>query len=203
MSLLSVIIPLPILCLCLYLQRWQVNAFLCEHDAPPLPARLFSSVSVVFLALGLFHSYQENIAALLMSIALLPLLWLDIYRHWLPLRFTNVFWCVGVLIQLLPIEHTVSLTSSVLGSTVMFCIIGTVWWLLRCYHQREVLGLGDVHLIAGLFAWLTPAAALYSCGGAFLLMLLPMFLNKSPQPLAPYLCLSLLAGLLIAEFTQK
>lgn len=203
MNLLPVIITLSVLCLCLYLQRWQVNAFLREHDTPRLPVRLFSSVSLVFLALGLFLTYQENIPALLMFSALLPLMWLDTYRHWLPLRFTNAFWCIGLLTQLLSIEHDLSLLSAVLGSAVIFCIIGTVWWMLRRYHRREVLGLGDVHLIAGLFAWLSPTAALYSCGGAFLLMLLPMFLNKSPQPLAPYLCLSLLADLLIAEFTPK
>lgn len=203
MNLLSVIITLSVLCLCLYLQRWQVNAFLREHDAPPLPDRLSDTVSLVFLMLGLFLTYQEKFSALLMFTALLPLLWLDTYRHWLPLRFTNAFWCIGLLTQLLSIEHDLSLLSAVLGSAVIFCIIGTVWWMLRRYHRREVLGLGDVHLIAGLFAWLSPTAALYSCGGAFLLMLLPMFLNKSPQPLAPYLCLSLLAGLFIAEFSPK
>lgn len=203
MSLLSGIVTLSLLCFCLYLQRRQVNAFLREHDAPPLPDRLFDAVSLVFLMLGLFLTYQEKFSALLMFTALLPLLWLDTYRHWLPLRFTNAFWCIGLLTQLLSIEHDLSLLSAVLGSAVIFCIIGTVWWMLRRYHRREVLGLGDVHLIAGLFAWLSPTAALYSCGGAFLLMLLPMFLNKSPQPLAPYLCLSLLAGLFIAEFSPK
>jgi len=203
MSLLSGIVTLLVLCSCLYLQRWQVNAFLREHDAPPLPNWLSDAVSLVFIMLGLFLTYQEKFSALLMFTALLPLLWLDTYRHWLPLRFTNAFWCIGLLTQFLPIEHTVSLLLATFASALIFCLMGTLWWCLKRYHRREVLGLGDVHLIAGLFAWLSPATALYSCGGAFLLMLLPMSHNKSPQPLAPYLCLSLLIGLFIVEFTQK
>ncbi|EOG4766723.1 prepilin peptidase [Salmonella enterica subsp. enterica serovar Newport] len=192
-----------LLCLCLYLQHWQVNAFLHEHNTPPLPNRLRNVISLIYIPLGMFLSYKGNISALLMFSALLPLLWLDTYRHWLPLRFTNAFWCIGLLTQLLSIEHDLSLLSAVLGSTLMFGLMGTLWWGLRRYHRREVLGFGDVHLIAGLFSWLSLTTALYSCGFAFLLMLLPMAINKKPQPVAPYLCLSLLAGLLIAEFTPK
>ncbi|WPM86305.1 hypothetical protein QNH14_23420 (plasmid) [Apirhabdus apintestini] len=203
MSLLSGIVTLSLLCFCLYLQRRQVNAFLREHDAPPLPDRLSDAVSLVFLMLGLFLTYQEKFSALLMFTALLPLLWLDTFRHWLPLRFTNAFWCIGLLTQLLSIEHDLSLLSAVLGSTLMFCLMGTLWWGLKRYHRREVLGLGDVHLIAGLLRGSLPRPHCTGCGGAFLLMLLPMSLNKSPQPLAPYLCLSLLTGLFIVEFTPK
>ncbi|EBB7504386.1 hypothetical protein FHE25_21615 [Salmonella enterica] len=197
MNLWSGVFAFSLLCLCLYLQKRQVNAFLQEHDTPPLPDQLSDAVSLVFLPLGIFLVWHENIRELLMFSALLPLLWLDAYRHWLPLRFTNGFWCIGVLTQLLPIEHSLSLLSAVIGSTVMFCLTGALRWGLTRYHQHEALGLGDVHLIAGLFSWLPLTTALYCNGLAFLLMLIPMLINKKPQPLAPYLCLSLLAGLFI------
>lgn len=203
MNLWNEIIPFLLLCVCLHLQHRQVNAFLREHHTPPLPERLSDAISLIYIALGIYFVYQGDISTLLMFTALLPLLWLDAYRHWLPLRFTNAFWCIGVLTHLLPINETLTLITAAISSTVVFCLMGTLWWGLKRYYQREVLGLGDVHLIAGLFSWISPTTALYSCGGAFFLLVLPMALNKKPQPLAPYLCLSLLAGLFIAEFTQK
>ncbi|EGG4280432.1 hypothetical protein HKZ40_003832 [Salmonella enterica] len=186
-----------LLCLSLFLQLRQVNAFLHEHDAPPLPSRLSDIVSLLFLLLGLFLVYQGNLPALLMFSALLPLLWLDTWQHWLPLRFTNAFWCAGLLVRLLPDGETLPLLQALFNSTVMFCLMWGVWWSVKRLCKREALGRGDVHLIAGLFAWLPATSALYSCGLAFLMMLVAV--ARKPQPLAPWLCLSLVAGLFIGD----
>lgn len=186
-----------LLCLTLFLQLRQVNAFLHEHDAPSLPSRLSDIVSLLFLLLGLFLVSQDNIPALLMFSALLPLLWLDARQHWLPLRFTNAFWCAGLLVRLLPDGQSLSLLQALFNSTVMFCLMWAVWWSVKRLTQREALGRGDVHLIAGLFAWLPATSALYSCGLAFLMMLVAV--ARKPQPLAPWLCLSLVAGLFIGD----
>ncbi|EBG0062775.1 prepilin peptidase [Salmonella enterica] len=186
-----------LLCLSLFLQLRQVNAFLHEHDAPPLPSRLSDIVSLLFLLLGLFLVYQGNLPALLMFSALLPLLWLDTWQHWLPLRFTNAFWCAGLLVRLLPDGETLPLLQALFNSTVMFCLMWGVWWSVKRLCKREALGRGDVHLIAGLFAWLPATSALYICGLAFLMMLVAV--ARKPQPLAPWLCLSLVAGLFIGD----
>lgn len=195
-------ITFPLLCLGLFLQKRQVSDFLKEYDAPPLPAPLSDGVSLVFLALGMFLVSREDFPALLMFSTLLPLLWLDCHRHWLPLRFTNIFWCTGLLTQLLPDKPLPAVLPALINSILMFCLMWSVWWGLKRHHQREVLGLGDVHLIAGLFAWLTPVSALYTCGLSFLLMFVSIVINRKPQPLAPFMCLSLLAGLFTVEFTQ-
>ncbi|EBE4176762.1 hypothetical protein HCM42_003736 [Salmonella enterica subsp. enterica] len=186
-----------LLCLSLFLQLRQVNAFLHEHDAPPLPSRLSDIVSLLFLLLGMFLVYQGNFPALLMFSALLPLLWLDTWQHWLPLRFTNAFWFAGLLVRLLPDGETLPLLQALFNSTVMFCLMWGVWWSVKRLCKREALGRGDVHLIAGLFAWLPATSALYSCGLAFLMMLVAV--ARKPQPLAPWLCLSLVAGLFIGD----
>lgn len=186
-----------LLCLSLFLQLRQVNAFLHEHDAPALPSRLSDIVSLLFLLLGMFLVYQGNFPALLMFSALLPLLWLDTWQHWLPLRFTNAFWCAGLLVRLLPDGETLPLLQALFNSTVMFCLMWGVWWSVKRLCKREALGRGDVHLIAGLFAWLPATSALYSCGLAFLMMLVAV--ARKPQPLAPWLCLSLVAGLFIGD----
>ncbi|EAZ0127144.1 prepilin peptidase [Salmonella enterica] len=186
-----------LLCLTLFLQLRQVNAFLHEHDAPALPSRLSDIVSLLFLLLGLFLVSQDNIPALLMFSALLPLLWLDTCQHWLPLRFTNAFWCAGLLVRLLPDGETLPLLQALFNSTVMFCLMWGVWWSVKRLTRREALGRGDVHLIAGLFAWLPANTALWNCGFAFLMMLVPV--ASKPQPLAPWLCLSLVAGLFIGD----
>lgn len=195
-------ITFPLLCLGLFLQKRQVSDFLKEYDAPPLPAPLSDGVSLVFLLLGMFLVSREDFPALLMFSTLLPLLWLDCHRHWLPLRFTNIFWCTGLLTQLLPDKPLLAVLPALINSILMFGLMWSVWWGLKRHHQREVLGLGDVHLIAGLFAWLTPVSALYTCGLSFLLMFVSIVINRKPQPLAPFMCLSLLAGLFTVEFTQ-
>ncbi|HDC2132907.1 TPA: prepilin peptidase [Salmonella enterica] len=186
-----------LLCLSLFLQLRQVNAFLHEHDAPPLPSRLSDIVSLLFLLLGMFLVYQGNFPALIMFSALLPLLWLDTWQHWLPLRFTNAFWFAGFLVRLLPDGETLPLLQALFNSTLMFCLMWGVWWSVKRLCKREALGRGDVHLIAGLFAWLPATSALYSCGLAFLMMLVAV--ARKPQPLAPWLCLSLVAGLFIGD----
>ncbi|WP_079849701.1 prepilin peptidase [Salmonella enterica] len=188
-----------LLCLTLFLQLRQVNAFLYEHDTPALPSRLSDIVSLLFLLLGMFLVSQNNIPALLMFSALLPLLWLDTWQHWLPLRFTNAFWCAGILVRLLPDGQSLSLLQALFNSTVMFCLMWAVWWSVKRLTRREALGRGDVHLIAGLFAWLPATTALYSCSFAFLMMLVPV--ARKPQPLAPWLCLSLVAGLFSSDIT--
>ena len=188
-----------LLCLSIFLKLRQVNAFLHEHDAPPLPSRLSDIVSLLFLLLGMFLVYQGNFPALIMFSALLPLLWLDTWQHWLPLRFTNAFWFAGLLVRLLPDGQLLSLLQALFNSTVMFCLMWAVWWSVKRLTRREALGRGDVHLIAGLFAWLPATTALWSCGFAFLMMLVPVAIK--PQPLAPWLCLSLVAGLFSSDIT--
>ena len=163
-----------LLCLSIFLQLRQVNAFLHEHDAPPLPSRLADIVSLLFLLLGMFLVYQGNFPALIMFSALLPLLWLDTWQHWLPLRFTNAFWFAGLLVRLLPDGQLLSLLQALFNSTVMFCLMWAVWWSVKRLTRREALGRGDIHLIAGLFAWLPATTALWSCGFAFLMMLVPV-----------------------------
>lgn len=199
MSLWAGVLTFSLLCLCLFLQLRQVNGFLREHNAPALPTRLADTVSLLFLLSGMFLAYQGNIPALLMFIALLPLLWLDAWQHWLPLRFTNAFWGAGLLVRLLPDGQFLSLQQALFNSAVMFCLMWVVWWCVKRFYRREALGRGDVHLIAGVFAWLPASAALYSCGFAFLMMLVPVAIK--PQPLAPWLCLSLVAGLFIGDIT--
>lgn len=197
MSLQAGVLTFSLLCLYLFFQLRQVNLFLREHRAPALSTRLSDTVSLLFLLLGMFLVYQGNMPALLMFSALLPLLWLDAWQHWLPLRFTNAFWGAGLLVRLLPDGQFLSLPQALFNSSVMFCLMWGVWWSVKKLCGREALGRGDIHLIAGLFAWLPATTALHSCGVAFLMMLVAVI--RKPQPLAPWLCVSLLAALFIGD----
>lgn len=199
MTLWSGAITFSLLCVSLFLQTRQVNAFLHEHDAPVLPTRLSDSVSLVYLLLGMFLVSQGNIPALLMYSALLPLLWLDVWQFWLPLRFTNAFWGAGLLVRLLPDGQSLSLLQALFNSSVMFCLMWAVWWGVKRLCRREALGRGDIHLIAGLFAWLPATTALHSVGLACFMMLVAVI--RKPQPLAPWLGLSLVVGEFIGDIT--
>lgn len=91
------------------------------------------------------------------------------------------------LVRLLPDGQFLSLQQALFNSAVMFCLMWGVWWSVKRLCGRETLGRGDVHLIAGLFARLPATTALYSCGVAFLMMIVAVI--RKPQPLAPgYVC---------------
>lgn len=181
----------------------QADAFLHEHGGPPLRRRQYRTVTFLFTALVCNLGFEVLQGALkpdeALKIALLlawgiPLTLLDLRCCWLPLRFTTAFWLSGLLLTALPDSH-VSLFVAATSSAGMFAGLWIARRLASGRGAQERIGLGDVHLIAGLAAWLGwPLACLLSAG-AFLLLVVPaLLLRRRVMPYAPWL-FALLAGL--------
>ncbi|MGR7464129.1 hypothetical protein ACU60T_23535 [Klebsiella aerogenes] len=121
---------------------------------------------------------------LLLYVFALQFVLLDQSNHWLPLEFTAPFCVLAVvahsLYGALPVASVMSLL--LMGGLMAGCRV-----LLNRRYQREVVGLGDLWMMAGLAGLLsfTTAAWLLTVGLAA--MLVAALLQRKPSlPLAPY-----------------
>lgn len=175
----------------------QAKQFLLEHAGPSLTNFQIYSVKAVFI----FISSVLTIEAVSGSssywgagkiIGLLawgiPMVLLDMRNYWLPLRFTTGFWVSGLLFSLLP-ENSITFTEAAVGSGVMFAVLYAFYLLSKFFRNgEEGFGLGDVHLIAGLCAWLPWSQASLLSGYAFLFLFFVILIKKDRyQPYAPWL----------------
>ncbi|MBU9819676.1 prepilin peptidase [Rahnella sp. BCC 1045] len=186
---------------------WQAARFLDCHGGPPLSRRqIFPVIAAFSMACVTLFLAGPGVPALLRGVTLfalfLPMALLDLRCYWLPQRFTVTFWLLGGVSACLP-GAPMTLLSSLLFSAAVF----TVLYSLRTVALRyrgEVLGLGDVYLMAGMFAWLPWRAASYAGAGALLLCALAsLLIGRRSQPLAPALLTVLTAAVLFfPRFTQ-
>lgn len=183
----------------------QAKQFLLEHHGPPLTQLQIRSVTITFVGTGTVLIATTALAGFpwlgaVKIIGLLawgiPMVLLDMRNYWLPLRYTNGFWLTGLLFTCLP-GSTLTLTEALTGSIGMFMFLYTFHYSAKSLRGEEGFGLGDVHLIAALCAWLPWQLASVLSGCAFLLFIVGAFLTKKmAQPYAPWLfaLLATLAG---------
>lgn len=171
----------------------QGNLFLLSYDQPIYSRQIIHLLqwitwSCAILVLLLNRTFTLSPAHLLQSFVLLifslNLIALDAQERWLPLCFTNSFWLAGLLLTLLP-GAAISPYAAVYTSLAAFLLLSLVYRILA-RKQPDALGLGDVHLLAGLCAWL-PLLWLSGALVLYLLITVSLFGRKSPHPLAPWL----------------
>ncbi|WP_337263672.1 MULTISPECIES: A24 family peptidase [unclassified Serratia (in: enterobacteria)] len=181
----------------------KAKQFLLEHGGPPLTRLQVRGVTLVFAGAGTVliattvlagSPWLGTVKALVLLAWGIPMVLLDMRNFWLPLRFTSGFWLTGLLFTLLP-GSSLSLRAALIGSGGMFIFLYAFHVGAKRLRGEEGFGLGDVHLIAALCAWLPWSLASLLSGGAFLLFILGALLTgKTAQPYAPWL-FALLAGL--------
>jgi prepilin signal peptidase PulO-like enzyme (type II secretory pathway) len=183
----------------------QAKQFLLEHHGPPLTQLQIRSVTITFVGTGTVLIATTALAGFpwlgaVKIIGLLawgiPMVLLDMRNYWLPLRYTNGFWLTGLLFTCLP-GSTLTLTEALTGSIGMFMFLYAFHYSAKSLRGEEGFGLGDVHLIAALCAWLPWQLASVLSGCAFLLFIVGALLTKKmAQPYAPWLfaLLATLAG---------
>lgn len=204
---LSSLLTIPLLMLLLAMPLVvQAKQFLHVHDGEALTLLQVSGVMASFVLAGsslLLFGLHSGVSPLSVGKCLTLLAWgipmvlLDLRQCWLPLRFTSGFWVTGVLFTLLP-GNTLSWWEALLGSGGMFLFLYAFYVGARWLRQGEDgFGLGDVHLIAALCAWLPwPLASLLSGCGFLLFIIGAVLTQKRTQPYAPWL-FALLAGLAV------
>ncbi|WP_370588247.1 prepilin peptidase [Xenorhabdus sp. TS4] len=117
----------------------------------------------------------------------IPLVLLDIRNFWLPFCFTTGFWLTGILFSLLP-DNTTQFTESVISSGIMFAFMRLFHYCVNRKHPEERFGLGDVHLIAALCAWIQWQLASLLCAMGFIIFIAAALITrKHTQAYAPWL----------------
>ncbi|WP_426575569.1 prepilin peptidase (plasmid) [Xenorhabdus stockiae] len=149
----------------------------------------FTLASTSILLTELFSNTNTigTVKCLLLLAWGVPLVLLDIRNFWLPLRFTTGFWLIGILFSLLP-SNTIQFVESVISSCTMFALMRLFHYCVNMKHTEERFGLGDVHLIAALCAWIPWQKANLLCGIAFIMFIAGALITKKhTQPYAPWL----------------
>ena len=188
---------LLLLCLLLaWLMVRQAAQFLEEYAGPALTQLQQITVVAGFVTVILVMVLRQrstgisNADVLRLSLLFtwgIPLVLLDWRCFWLPLRFTSGFWLSGLLLTCLP-ASPVTLLASLAGSGGMFAAL----WVFRALANRaggeERIGLGDVHLIAGLAAWYGwEMSCLLSAAGLCLLLVSALASRQRTLPYTPWL----------------
>lgn len=183
----------------------QARLFLLENDGPDLTRLQTMVTTMTFISVGMMliwsalnqHITWSDAGRYIVLLAWgIPMALLDMRNCWLPSCFTTGFWLSGMLFTFLP-ASPLTFTQALTSSCVMFILLyifHTIAWRLR---GEEGLGLGDVHLIAGLCAWFPWQHACVLSGWAFLLLVITALLTRRrAQPYAPWLfaLLTILAG---------
>ncbi|WP_436883020.1 prepilin peptidase [Enterobacter asburiae] len=197
------LLALPVACVLVARQMTGLaRTFLLAHRGPALPPSLQGGITLLFtlLVCALWLPYfiaGTSLAGTLRNSLLLawgiPLVTLDVLCYWLPLCFTTGFWLSGLLLTQLP-GSPVTLLSSLVGSAGTFVALRGLRAVANHYGSEERVGLGDVHLIAGLAAWYGWERASLLSAVAFLLLSVSALVSRQHTlPYAPWL-FALLAG---------
>lgn len=109
---------------------------------------------------------------------------LDQSNHWLPLEFTAPFCALAVVMHSL---HGTLPVASVLSLLLMGGLLAGCRTLLNRRYQRDVVGQGDLWMMAGLAGLLSFITAAWLLTVGLAAMLVVALLQRKPSlPLAPY-----------------
>jgi leader peptidase (prepilin peptidase)/N-methyltransferase len=124
----------------------------------PLVEALGASVAVVAFARHGFSG--AAVAELAFAAALLALAFIDLDTWLLPNAITWPLIAFGLAMGLVGVTPVGSLRGAAYGAGLGFAAFALIGWLGEKAFKKEALGFGDVWLLAGLGAWMGPAALL-------------------------------------------
>ncbi len=132
-------------------------------------------------------TFPQMMLFIICSFFLSLFIFLDSASYCLPALFTVPFFLVGSGFRFWFQQQ--SMPEAVVVSVFLF--IGLSFMRVVCNRQRgkEIFGMGDVYLIAGLGMWLSSPYVFWVVGvAAFLGMLFIKFTRRQVIPFAPFLC---------------
>lgn len=145
-----------------------------------------------------------TVAAWILVFTLIALVFIDLDTLLLPDSITLPLLWLGLLLNLSGHGFT-DIASAVLGATLGYLSLWSVYWLFKLATGKEGMGYGDFKLLAALGAWfgwqLLPAIILISAATGsimgFALLVWGKHDRETPIPFGPYLAL---AGLIVMFF---
>lgn len=141
---------------------WLLLRGRCAACAAPISwqyplVELATALASLAVALAFGFSLQA-LAALAFTWALVALCGIDFRTQLLPDQITLPLLWAGLLLALAGVF--VGPAQAILGATVGYLSLWSVYWLFRLATGKEGLGYGDFKLLGALGAWMGPAAIL-------------------------------------------
>lgn len=142
-----------------------------------------------------FGATWLTLALLVFTWSLIALTMIDFDHQLLPDNITLPLLWLGLLVNTLLPEATVSPRDAVLGAILGYLALWSIYWLFKLLTGKEGMGYGDFKLLAALGAWmgyqsLLLIVILSSLVGAVVGIGLLLFLGRDrniPIPFGPYL----------------
>lgn len=160
----------------------------------PLVEALTAIATLVVVAT--FGATWTGAAGLVLSYFLIALAGIDFRTQLLPDNMTLPLLWLGLLLSLQPLF--VSPVSAILGATIGYLSLWSIYWLFKLLTGKEGMGYGDFKLLAALGAWmgpksLLPIVLLSSVVGAILGSIILATRGKdrsTPIPFGPFIAVA-------------
>lgn len=160
----------------------------------PLVEALTAIATLVVVAT--FGATWTGAAGLVLSYFLIALAGIDFRTQLLPDNMTLPLLWLGLLLSLQPVF--VSPVSAILGATIGYLSLWSIYWLFKLLTGKEGMGYGDFKLLAALGAWmgprsLLPIVLLSSVVGAILGSIILATRGKdrsTPIPFGPFIAVA-------------
>lgn len=179
------------------LLSWLALGGRCRYCRTPISVQypLIEALAAL-AALAVVWQYGfslQSAAGLLLSFSLIALAGIDFRTQLLPDQITLPLLWGGLLLALLPVSVTPA--QAVLGATIGYLSLWSVYWVFKLATGKEGMGYGDFKLMAALGAWmgpmsLLPIILLSSLVGAVIGSLVLFLRDKdssTPIPFGPFI----------------
>jgi leader peptidase (prepilin peptidase)/N-methyltransferase len=179
---------------------WLLLRGRCRYCAAPISAQypLVEFLSGVLSALVVwkFGPGWVALAGLVFTWMLIALAGIDFRTQLLPDQLTLPLLWIGLLLSLLPMF--VLPAPAILGASLGYLSLWSVYWLFKLLTGKEGMGYGDFKLLAALGAWMGPSALLpvvllSSLVGALVggtLIALRRHGREMPMPFGPFIAMA-------------
>lgn len=141
---------------------WLLLRGRCRYCKSPISPQypLVEALTALLSAIVMAHfgPTLQGAAALLFTWVLVAASGIDLRTQLLPDQLTQPLLWLGLLLSLAPLW--VSPASAILGATLGYLSLWSVYWAFRLLTGKEGMGYGDFKLLAALGAWMGTGALL-------------------------------------------
>jgi leader peptidase (prepilin peptidase)/N-methyltransferase len=179
------------------LLSWLALRGRCRHCGAPISVQyplVEAATAVASAVVAWRYGFDLRLAAaLVLTWMLIAAAGIDLRTQLLPDQLTLPLLWIGLLISLVPLF--VEMSSAILGATLGYLSLWSVYWVFRIATGKEGMGYGDFKLLAALGAWMGTASLLPvvllsslvgACIGGALLALRGKDRN-TPIPFGPFI----------------
>ncbi|MBL8297681.1 MAG: prepilin peptidase [Rhodanobacteraceae bacterium] len=182
------------------LLSWLVLRGRCRYCKAPISVQypLVEALTAVatLVVIVQFGTTWAAAAGLVLSYGLIALAGIDFRTQLLPDNLTLPLLWGGMLLSLVPVF--VAPVDAILGATIGYLSLWSIYWLFKLLTGKEGMGYGDFKLLAALGAWmgpksLLPIVLLSSVVGAVLGSILLATRGKdssTPIPFGPFIAVA-------------